>query len=318
MSAPATSHTLNTADEPSSAAEPSDIGTPATLSASGPQDPSTLERMARLKHLVRKEGKAVEDASREVGVDPIVAQLWLRLPDDLWPPTRRTGGLSSRTAAPMNLPPPTAPVGGLRRVITCRVPSPAFDRLRASESPLLEAAASALETALTLPRPERAAGGSRFSRRPLALPVSAEAFDGIAMLAKEAFNGDVRDAAGWLIARGAGMAIPLPTHDELTASEQPVSAPTARTTDAPPAARFVVPPRRRAETRAPLPPDDSAPDGEELRRRRDAVGISQRDLAAASGLSRGLIAEVERGRRRHVLTRLRIAETLASLTRSQA
>ena len=281
------------------------------------RDAASLDRMARLRHLVRKEGKSAEEAAEEVGVDPIIAQLWLRLPDDLWPgmpsgaqPLAPSGARSRST--------PTAPSSGLRRVITCRVPAPAYDRLRASETPLLEGAASALETGLTLPRPEVAPGGHRFQRRPLAVPVTAVAFDAITKLAQESFNNDLREAAGWLIARGLGMALPLPTAEELAGTYQPRPVQTLRekpslTTQT----RFTVPPRRRPEARAPLPPDDSAPNGEELRARREGVGISQRDLAAAAGLSRGLIAEVERGRRRHVLTRLRISETLASLERSK-
>ena len=281
------------------------------------RDSASLDRMARLRHLVRKEGKSAEEAAEEVGVDPIIAQLWLRLPDDLWPgmPSGAQPLAPVGTRAPGA---PAAPVTGLRRVITCRVPAPAYDRLRAGETPLLEAAAAALETGLTLPRPEVAPGGHRFQRRPLAVPVTAGSFDAITQLAQEAFNNDVREAAGWLIARGLGMALPLPTADELAGTYQPRVAQQAREKTVVPAQpRFAVPPRRRPEARAPLPPDDSAPNGEELRARREAVGISQRDLAAASGLSRGLVAEVERGRRRHVLTRLRISETLASLERSK-
>ena len=281
------------------------------------RDAASLDRMARLRHLVRKEGKTAEEAAEEVGVDPIIAQLWLRLPDDLWPgmpsgaqPLAPVGG---RAAVGTQ-----APVSGLRRVITCRVPAPAYDRLRSGDAPLLEAAASALETGLTLPRPEVAPGAYRFQRRPLAVPVTAAALDAITDLAKTSFNNDVRDAAGWLIARGLGMALPLPTAEELAGTYQPRPAQTAREKPlATTQTRFTVPPRRRPEARAPLPPDDSAPNGEELRARREAIGISQRDLAAASGLSRGLVAEVERGRRRHVLTRLRISETLASLERSK-
>lgn len=63
-----------------------------------------------------------------------------------------------------------------------------------------------------------------------------------------------------------------------------------------------------------LPPDDSAPSGAELAQRRTRLGdISQRDLAALCGLSRGLIAEIERGRRRHILSRLKIAGVLDRL-----
>lgn len=303
------------ADDGGSTAVPAEGGAAGAEAAGGvPRDPTSVDRMTRLRRLVREEGKSAEEAAHEVGVDPIIAQLWLRLPDDLWPATRGGGAAGGgRGQAPA----PTAPASGLRRVITCRVPAPAYDRLRTGETPLLEAAAAALETGLTLTRPEPAPGGWRYARRPLAVPVSGEAFDAIARIAEESFNGDLRDAAGWLVARGLGMAIPLPTPNELTGVETRPAAPASRPAASPPAARFVVPPRRRPEARAPLPPDDSAPSGDELRARREAIGISQRDLAAASGLSRGLVAEVERGRRRHVLTRLRISETLASLERSK-
>jgi DNA-binding XRE family transcriptional regulator len=137
-------------------------------------------------------------------------------------------------------------------------------------------------------------------------------------LAQEAFAADPRDAAGWLIARGLGMMLPLPTPEELSGAVSVAPAPVAMPERLPaPVARFVLPPRRRPEVRTPLPADDSAPSGDELRQRRESIGISQRDLAAASGLSRGLVAEVERGRRRHVLTRLRLSETLASLERTR-
>jgi len=184
---------------------------------------------------------------------------------------------------------------------------------------VLEAALQALESGLALPLPEVAPGGWRFARRPLALPVPAAAYTAVLRLAQQHFDNDPREAAGWLIARGLGMALPLPTADELAglpALRAVAVSESARAPHAPPIARFVVPPRRRPELRAPLPADDSAPSGEELRSRREAIGISQRDLAAASGLSRGLVAEVERGRRRHVLTRLKLAETLASLAKS--
>ena len=59
--------------------------------------------------------------------------------------------------------------------------------------------------------------------------------------------------------------------------------------------------------------EEGVPTGAELAARREHVGISQRDLAACAGLSRGLVAEVERGRRRHPVSRQRLAETLERL-----
>jgi DNA-binding XRE family transcriptional regulator len=296
--------------------------TPPAGTGSASPDAGSLERMARLRHLVRREGMAPEAAAREVGVDPIIAQLWLRLPDDLWPtappaetPSLLPGEAGTRPARPPVLPP--APVDTLRRVLTCRIPAPAFDRLRQAETGLLDAAASALEAGLAQARPAVAPGGWRFARRPLAVPMPAAAYRAVLQLAEEAFAGDPRDAAGWLIARGVGFALPLPTAEELAGPPKITTAPpapVAPTTHV----RFVMPPRRRQEARAPLPADDSAPSGEELRRRREASGLSQRDLAAAAGLSRGLVAEIERGRRRHVLTRLKLAETLAAVEQRQA
>jgi DNA-binding XRE family transcriptional regulator len=323
-------HSLDTVPATSDAAAPSrqdlDPPTPTEQPTAARSEMTSLERMALLRRLVREQGLEAEAAAREAGVDPIIAQLWLRLPDDLWPaapataspaPESRAHSARAPAPAPLAAPPPAM----LRRVLACRIPAPAYDRLRAGGSPLVEAAAAALEqglAAIAAERPPVAPGGWRFPRRPLAVPIPAGAYAAVLQLAQEAFNNDPRDAAGWLIARGLGMALPLPTPAELAGAPYERSAsPAPSAPPAAPATRFIVPPRRRPEPRVTLPPDDAAPSGDELRRRREAIGLSQRDLAAASGLSRGLVAEIERGRRRHVLTRLRLAETLASLEKSQ-
>ncbi len=302
-------------------------GGPATTAApAAPEPPGSLERMAQLRRRVREDGADPEAAARELGVDPIIAQLWLRLPDDLWPTARSTASLaqpaapgadSAASTTPTPPPPPGIPLGGLRRVLTCRVPAAAIDRLRASEGTVVEAAAQALQAGLSHPLPPVMAGGWRLPRRPLAVPIPADEYRAVLQLAQEHFRDDPRDAAGWLIARGTGIALPLPTEDELSGATRTLGLPSTAPQQVAPV-RFLVPPRRRPEARAPLPADDSAPSGEELRRRRDAAGLSQRDLAAASGLSRGLVAEIERGRRRHVLTRLKLSETLAAVERNKA
>ena len=347
-------------EEPVAAALPVPEGGPTSGFAS-----TTTDRMARLRSLVRVQGLAIDEAAREIGVDPIVANLWLRLPETFW----STGGAPITTPA-VPTPLTTAPIGGVRRVLSCRVPAPAFERLRVGDGTVIDRALAALEVGLQqldggMALPVSGSGWRGFTRS-VALTVEGDAYVRLREIAENSFNDDLRDAAGWLIARGVGVAMtnPVPVRPgaaapapgSLAAGSAPDTAPravhppVAPTTDTPnvatetvaketvsaatvatetvstenrteeaapaveaPTARLIAAVRRRSEPRAPLPPDDSAPDGDELRRRREIVAVSQRDLAAASGLSRGLVAEVERGRRRHVLTRARIAETLDSL-----
>ena len=268
-----------------------------------------VERVAQLRDLVGN-GMSVEGASQEVGVDLAIAQLWLRLPDDLWP--------EEIPAAPVVVVPAAAPVqpnGCLRRVVICRIPTPAYDRLRSGDDPILQTAAAALCAGLALPLPEQARGRFLLSRRLLAVPVSREDYTKLFRLACDHFAGDYREAGGWTIARGVGLALLLPCEADLL--PRPVSVVVSvPPSPAPPPTRFVLP--RRGASTPPAPPDDAlVPKGDELRARREALGLSQRYLAAAAGLSRGLICEIERGRRRHVLTRLKLSETLANLERER-
>ncbi len=311
---------------------------------------TTTDRMARLRSLIRVQGLTIDEAAREIGVDPIVANLWLRLPETFW----STGGAPTTTPA-VSTPLKTAPIGGVRRVLSCRVPAPAFERLRVGDGTVIDRAVAALEAGFQqldagMALPVAGLGWRGFTRS-VALTVTGDAYVRLREIAETAFNDDLRDASGWLIARGVGVAMtnPVPVRQVAVApasaslgtgsapdtAPRAIRPPVAPTVSTPkvatetvsaesqtevevpavevPTVRLIAAVRRRSEPRAPLPPDDSAPDGDELRRRREIVAVSQRDLAAAAGLSRGLVAEVERGRRRHVLTRARIAETLDSL-----
>lgn len=323
---------------------------PTHLRALPPAEPPTAaSQIPRLREMIRQEGRTPEEAARELGIDPIIASMWLRLPENLW-----SAGPLMPAAPPTPI--STPPIGGIMRVLSCRVPAPAFERLRVGDGSVIERAQEALDAGfqaidggMTLPL---SSARWRGFTRPLALTVDGDTYLRLRDIAGQSFDDDMRDAAGWLIARGVGVSVtnvapvrtvaavsatasttatkptplrPVAPASASTSTARPVPAPASATTPdgetaTPPPApgpirkeRVIEAIRARATPRAALPPDDSAPDGDELRRRREAVGISQRDLAAASGLSRGLVAEVERGRRRHVMTRARIAETLASV-----
>jgi hypothetical protein len=58
-------------------------------------------------------------------------------------------------------------------------------------------------------------------------------------------------------------------------------------------------------------PDGTVPDGAALRQRREALGLSQRDLAALAGVSRGMLSAVEDGTRNALQSRRLIGNALA-------
>jgi DNA-binding XRE family transcriptional regulator len=58
---------------------------------------------------------------------------------------------------------------------------------------------------------------------------------------------------------------------------------------------------------------EAAVTGETLRQRREALGVSQAAIAHAAHCSRGLVAEVERGRRRSALTLNHLSQVLDRL-----
>jgi DNA-binding XRE family transcriptional regulator len=193
----------------------------------------------------------------------------------------------------------------LRRVVVARVLSAVVARLRAEGAGVQVAALDAVRRALaereggaptgsgsSRDGAESARGGDEVAydrgHRLVALTLTPPLYAAVAGLARSAFGGDVPAATGWLVARGTGVRLALPGAVDGTRA---------------------APRSRRAQI------DVDAPGADELRARREEIGLSQKEVAAAAGLSRGLVAEVERGRRANALTRLRIAETLAALAR---
>ena len=226
----------------------------------------------------------------------------------------------------------------LRRVVIARVLPAVVERLRVEGQLVQEEASAALrrgigERAAPPVSPEAAAVERPYvaGHRLIALTLSAPLYAAVAGLARASFNNDLPSAAGWLLARGTGLRLALPRRElpvpapavKVPTRRQPLTSHDARRFD-PDAtsARAIVPRRlvakeRTAVRRAPAP-DVDAPTGEDLRAHRVRIGLSQKDVALAAGLSRGLVAEVERGRRANSLTRLRISEALAALERAAA
>lgn len=206
----------------------------------------------------------------------------------------------------------------LRHVTTCSVPKPAYEKLRHQEKPFMESAREALSHTAGQPLPDpqtHTRSGTPwgdYSKLPLAVSVTQANHEVVIKLAKQWFNDDLSSAGGWLVAKGVGLQVDLPTQEELKAARQRASMPFLRQTPLP---QTPLPPLPRPEPPKPLPPDDMIPNGDSLRKRREAAGLSQRNLAAASGLSRGLVSEIENGHRSAKESRLILSKTLDSLTK---
>lgn len=94
-------------------------------------------------------------------------------------------------------------------------------------------------------------------------------------VAEEYFNGNIADAVGWVIKRGVAnprKEVPAPRKER------------------------VLKPRVKIEEN---PEDLSAPTSQVLIEHRQRLGLSQRQLAAQIGMSRGLIADIELARPSH-------------------
>ena len=202
----------------------------------------------------------------------------------------------------------------LHRVLVCRVPSVALARLHGDRQPLAEAAHHALRDGLAAPRTAPSAERQHAPAndetyaglRPVAVPLSIREGLAVARLADQKFGGDFHAAGGWLIARGLGLAPPLPTR----VAPPPVARSVRHTTTTrKPAAATATRRRRPARPRGLR----LVPEGRQLRALREGLGLSQEALARRARLSRSMVGEVERGERAEETARLRMAEVLAAL-----
>jgi len=201
----------------------------------------------------------------------------------------------------------------------------AITRLEATGESVFAAARHALQAGIHSLEQELAsekAGGAagpagatydRPSTRPLAVPAGLAAALLVTRLAQESFDGDVHVAGGWLIARGAGVPIALPTPDgaatrrAIKAALQRLATPEKVRTRAASAAAT------GARVVAPL---ILVPAGPQLRAMREALGVSREKVAAAAGVTPDTVGEIERDRRPTAAARLQVAEVLCGLNPS--
>lgn len=220
-----------------------------------------------------------------------------------------------------------APV--LHRILTCHVPLTAVARLETNGESVFTAARHALQAGIRSLEQElqhepgtggRAAVTGDHERpgsRPVAVPAGLAAALLVTRLAEECFDGDVHRAGGWLVARGAGLPIPLPSSDRAATQRTLVGAiqrlaaskkggKTRSNTSSSPT--MIAPSGGRVS--APL---ILVPAGPQLRAMREALGVTREHVARLGGLTPGTVGEIERDRRPTAAARLQVAEVLCGL-----
>ena len=234
-----------------------------------------------------------------------------------------------------------APV--LHRILTCHVPIPAITRMEVSGESLFSAARNALQAGIRALEHELEgpAAASRpaaapddhphIHTRPIAVPAGLAAALLVTRLAEECFHGDVHVAGGWLVARGAGHPVALPTPSgaatrqtllgamhRLAASERQGKGSRSGRSGAKgkavksaaqssPAAAAVT---SGARVSAPL---ILVPAGPQLRAMREALGVTREQVAQVAGLTPDTVGEIERDRRPTAAARLQVAEVLCGM-----
>ncbi|HET7771378.1 MAG TPA: helix-turn-helix transcriptional regulator [Chloroflexota bacterium] len=231
-----------------------------------------------------------------------------------------------------------APV--LHRILTCHVPVGAITRLESTGDSLFTAARNALQSGIralehdlthdaAATRPS--SGEEHAHTRPIAVPAGLAAALLVTRLAEECFHGDVHIAGGWLVARGAGHPVTLPTPGgaatrqallgaihRLAASERAgkpgKSGRSGRSTSKAGAtkssAQAAATVASGARVSAPL---ILVPAGPQLRAMREALGVTREEVAQVAGLTPDTVGEIERDRRPTAAARLQVAEVLCGM-----
>lgn len=229
------------------------------------------------------------------------------------------------------LPKVEKPTNGLSRVAIGIINRHTKKVLSAKQKDYYDALAEAFSSGIAKGRlPESRGSVDEFTAQPRHLAVvciTLEQFSFLESVANEFFDGYMGHAIGWVIASGAETQHPSAEklkHETAFEGEPVVSNLFSfLTTEA--KIKPIVPVRNIKEKvvkKARVSPADNIPipDREQLRRMREFLGLSQKEVATKTGIHRSTIAEMERGRdkRASYAIRYRIHEGLLSLTPAQA
>lgn len=223
------------------------------------------------------------------------------------------------------------PTNGLSRVALGIINRQTKKVLSAKQKDYYDALAEAFSSGIEKGRlPESRGSVDEFTAQPRHLAVvciTLEQFSFLESVANEFFDGHMGHAIGWVIASGAETE--HPPEDKLT-HETVVDATVVAPNPFPVMAvtkhvKPITPVRKIKEKvfrEARVSPIDTIPipDREQLRRMREFLGLSQKEVSIKTGIHRSTIAEMERGRdkRASYAIRYRIHEGLLSLTPAQA
>lgn len=300
--------------------------------------------MAQVRQAL-KQGMDAEDVARTYGVDRLVVDLWSKIPDDLWEGfSASVGGDATQDsgATPVVLPLSRDAAltarhrlnSPLNKVVVCAIPFALYKEMRSTillqgGDSLLESAITFLGAALDQVLPARTMPGRRSvflsaPLRPLALPVSGEYLDKIGKVADAYFGGNLRCAAGWLIARGAGMRIALPSTAESAELRAAMVPQAEQEQEAEQASDVLARIKKRRSYKAytnkrqriDKPQNEQAdvpedvPTGGEIRALRESISMSQREAAALAGISRGSLHAMEVGARRNPIRLIQVQKAL--------
>lgn len=207
---------------------------------------------------------------------------------------------------------------GLNKTIGCELPKQVYIALKTSNTPFLQTIRDALIKGLDQFIPDRPMEGFWWKHTWVIAPVTVPSsnINRLFDIANNYFDNDHKKAAGWLIAQGVGLNLPLPTARELM--DKPTIKPIINN-QPPPEPEPVLEPVQKPTFEL-KPTNTTQPeiqtilsDGVGIKSRREALGLRQRKFAVLANRSRSLISATENGLRSHLATLTYLSQVLSEL-----